>query len=136
MKDLIEWKEQYSVGVEEIDEQHQKMIGIINELFHAVEQSKEKERIPFILTELVSYAEYHFSTEEKHFEEFDFEGKEEHIKVHNSYREKIAQFLKKHKEGDGALPFEILIFLKEWWVGHITGMDRGYIENFHKHGLF
>lgn len=136
MKDLIEWKEQYSVGVSEIDEQHQKLIGIINELFHAVEQSKEKERIPFILTELVSYAEYHFSTEEKHFEEFDFEGKEEHIKVHNSYREKIAQFLEKHKEGDGALSFEILVFLKDWWVGHITGMDRGYIENFHKHGLF
>lgn len=136
MKDLVEWKEQYSVGVVEIDAQHQKLVEIINELYHAVEQSKEKERIPFILTELTSYAEYHFSTEEKHFEEFDFEGKEEHIKVHNAYKEKVAQFLERYKKGENLLALEIMAFLREWWLGHITGMDRGYIENFHQHGLY
>lgn len=136
MINLIEWKEEYSVGVSEIDTQHQKLVEIINELFHAVEESKEKERIPFILTELVSYAEYHFSTEEKHFEEFDFEGKEEHIKVHDSYREKIAQFLERYKEDESLLSLEIMSFLKEWWLGHIRGMDRGYIDCFHKHGLY
>lgn len=136
MANFIEWKEEYSLGIHEIDTQHKKIFAVINDFYCAVEQSKEKEGLPIILGELVSFAEYHFSVEEKHFEEFDFEGKRDHIDRHNIYRKKVAQFLEKNEREESGLSWEILDFMKEWWMDHITGVDRLYVECFHKHGLY
>lgn len=126
----------YNLGLEEIDPQHQKLIGIINRLYDAMQSSTEKELLGTILKELKDYADYHFSTEEKHFEEFDYKDKEEHIKSHNSYKEKIEQFSKEFENNESnMLPFELIDFLGEWWTGHILGADRKYVECFHEHGL-
>lgn len=37
---IITWNEDYSVGVEEIDKQHQVLIGIINKLFSLYVEKK------------------------------------------------------------------------------------------------
>lgn len=136
MPDFIEWKDEYLLGIHEIDTQHKKIFDVINDFYCSVEQSKEKEGLPIILGELVSFAEYHLSVEEKHFEEFDFEEKEDHIGRHNFYRKKVAQFLEKNEKGESGLSWEVLNFMKEWWTDHITGVDRRYVECFHKHGLY
>lgn len=137
MKELIPWNDRYNLGVAEIDAQHQKMIGIINKLYHAMQASTEKEEMNTILQELQDYANYHFSTEEKHFEEFGYEGSAEHIASHDAYREKITQFSQDYNahQDNLVLPFEMMEFLRDWWTGHILGADRMYVENFHQHGL-
>lgn len=136
MKDLITWKDYYNLGILEIDPQHQKLIGIINKLYHTMQASTEKEEMKTIFRELVNYADYHFSTEEKHFDEFNYIDKVGHTKSHNAYKEKIAQFLKSYESNESnTLPFDLMDYLGRWWTGHILGEDRKYIECFHQHGL-
>lgn len=137
MNELIPWNDRYALGVEEIDAQHRKMIGIINKLYSAMDSSSEKEDMNTILNELNDYADYHFTTEEKYFEKFNYDETVEHVKSHDMYREKIAQFSREYSSmhEELALPFEMIEFLREWWTGHILGADRKYVKCFHEHGL-
>ncbi|HBH71413.1 MAG: Hemerythrin-like protein metal-binding protein [Parcubacteria group bacterium GW2011_GWC1_42_11] len=136
MNDLIAWRESYNLGISEIDPQHQKLIGIINKLYNAMRASTEKEEMQTILKELTDYADYHFSTEEKHFEEFNYVDKVPHTKSHDAYKEKIAQFSKSYESNESnTLPFDLMDYLGSWWTGHILGEDRKYVECFHEHGL-
>lgn len=135
MKELIPWSDAYNLGVAEIDSQHKKMIGIINHLYSVMQAATEKEEMNTILQELIDYANYHFATEEKHFEEFHYEDAVEHIKAHDMYREKISKFAEEYYNNAIMLPFEMMDFLGEWWTRHILGVDRKYVPNFHEHGL-
>lgn len=136
MKDLITWKEAYNLGILEIDPQHQKLIGIINKLYGAMQTSTEKAEMKTILKELVDYADYHFSTEERHFEEFNYINKVEHTNSHNAYKAEIAKFSKAYESNESnTLPFDLMDYLGRWWTGHILGEDRQYVECFHEHGL-
>ncbi len=135
-QELITWNERYNLGLEEIDPQHQKLIAIINKLYNAMRASTEKEEMRVILNELTDYADYHFSTEEKHFEEFNYIDKVSHTRSHNAYKEKIAQFSDAFQKNESSiLPFELMDFLGQWWTGHIQGEDRKYVECFHEHGM-
>ncbi len=136
MEQLLIWNESNSVGVKEIDEQHKKIFGMINELYSAMKESKEKQVLNGLIAGLLDYAKYHFSTEEKYFDEFNYEGKEMHIDRHHRYVDKILQFEKEFEEKKDFLSYDILDFLEDWWIKHINGADKGYTECFHKHGLY
>lgn len=127
----------YNLGIGEIDSQHQKMIGIINKLYNAMQQiSTEKEALRSILKELENYADYHFSTEEKYFEQFNYEDRTGHVKSHDAYKDTVAHFINKYNNDEiEVLSFDLMDFLGSWWTGHILGEDRGYVKCFYEHGL-
>ena len=133
-KTLIEWKEEYSVGIEEIDDQHQHMVGIINDLFYII-NNKEFDKVDEIYERASQYAKYHFDTEEKYFEEFEYGDTEAHIAQHNKYNEKILEFSKQYNQNDTPMSFQVIDFLEDWWINHIQGVDKKYTECFHDHGL-
>ena len=58
--DAIEWNDSYSVGVAELDEQHKKLLRIINTMFESDDLSVNSQTITDILTEMVEYASAHF----------------------------------------------------------------------------
>lgn len=133
---LINWTIENSVGIEEFDKQHQKLFSIINDLYGLMAQSKAQEGIKNVLDNLVSYADYHFQTEEKYFNQFDYEHKLEHILLHERYKERIAQFINESKENsETVVSYSILDFLEDWWLNHINIEDKGYTECFKGHGL-
>lgn len=130
----FEWKEEYSVGVEMIDEQHKVFIGIINELYTAIMEKKEKIILDDVFKQLVAYTQFHFQTEERYFDEFQYEGSEEHKAAHKKLCDQIAE-LETKREGIMENPFELMDFLEDWLVDHIMGMDKKYGPCFNEHGL-
>jgi hemerythrin len=64
---LIEWEDIYSVGIEEFDNDHKKLIELINRLHQAMLDKKAKEVLGEIINELVDYTIYHFNKEEAMF---------------------------------------------------------------------
>lgn len=139
-KELIPWSDVCVLGIAEIDAQHKKMVGMINKLYSAMQESTEKETLKVLLAELADYADYHFSTEEKYFKKFNYDDTVAHTKSHEDYKNKIAAFTEEYYSDTGdashsALAFKILGYLQEWWLGHILGADRKYVECFHEHGL-
>ena len=133
----INWTEEYSVGVKELDRQHQNLIAIINRLQALYKDNKfAKTDAEPIFKELFDYADYHFGTEEHYFDLYNYPKKDDHIKIHNLYRQKMNDLKEKYENDPKAeILFEISNFLNEWWIWHINHTDKEYTQYFNANGL-
>ena len=133
--ELVVWEDRYSVKVAEIDAQHKKMFEMINSLFHTLEESKAQEQLQPILNGFIDYANYHFATEEKYFTKFGYPQKDVHIQAHRMYTAKIQDLLKKSAEDKTLVSMQLMDFVEDWLIQHVTGMDQQYAQFFNDHGL-
>jgi hemerythrin len=131
----IEWKDEYSVGVEEIDDQHKYFISLLNNLNNAIVAGKSREELKELFRLVPDYAERHFATEEKYFDEFNYEGAAEHKQKHQEMRDEIKRV--ESTEGGKEIDFygNIVYFLKDWLEEHLAQMDQKYEDCFAEHGL-
>ena len=134
MNEFIKWSDEYSVGLKEIDEQHKKLIAIINKLYQAFTDRVENEVLGEILNDMAEYTDYHFKTEELYFLRFNYPDKEEHIKKHKIYVDKIKSF-KEDFEKERKITYSVMNFLSKWIVEHIQGTDPDYVPLFKKNGV-
>jgi hemerythrin len=132
---LLTWEQKHSVGVQELDDQHKQLFAIVNNLYDAMHASKDLATLNAILKDMDDYAHYHFATEEKYFDIFNFAEKESHIAQHRAFDKKTEDFIKMNKLGNLTLSFEVLDFLEDWWLGHINNVDKKYTKCFNEHGL-
>jgi len=132
---IMKWNDTYSVGVEEIDNQHKGLVDLINHLFDAMSVGKANDILGTIIDQLILYAQVHFQTEEKYFDEFDFEFSDEHKDEHNSFAEEVVEFKKGFDAGNIVLSIEVFRFLKDWLVNHMLGADQKYKQCFQENGL-
>ncbi len=132
---LMTWSDDLSVGVHEIDGQHQKLIELINTLHDAMLARKGKETVSTIIDELAAYTVYHFSTEEKYMGQYKYAGIVTHKREHEGFVRKVEEFQDNYKNNKIGLSIEIMTFLKEWVTGHIRGTDQQYTAHFNKNGL-
>ena len=61
---LIKWEEKYSVGVESMDNQHKKLVQMINDIFDELRGGATHESLLKIIEGLVEYTQVHFKAEE------------------------------------------------------------------------
>lgn len=123
----MKWRPDFNLGIKEIDDQHKKIIELINELNEAFMHSEAREKLGVILDEMADYANYHFKTEEKLFSEHNYPFAAEHIKLHEAFKEKVIHFKEQFDKG---LPvtFRVLGFLRKWLTNHILDIDREYVD--------
>lgn len=135
MTEEFKWKEEYSVQIRQIDDQHKKLVELIKRLYKAINEGNTEEKLEKILSELVEYSQYHFDTEESYFRKFDFDGADDHIKEHHKFEDKVATFNKKFKNHEAEISFELVDFLEDWLLDHLVVMDQKYVKCFKEHGL-
>jgi len=97
----MKWSDKFSVGVKQIDKQHKHFIGIMDELFEAM-QSDNKNAVPKIIIELTSYANMHFATEETYFDKFNYAESEAHKAEHTKIKNQVKSY-RKFRVGFGSL---------------------------------
>jgi len=131
----IKWKDEYSVGIKEIDEQHKYFITLLNDLNNAVCSSKDRHELDTLFQKLAEYAERHFATEEKYFDEFNYDGAAEHKLKHQEMRDSIKKIENQKSGNEIDFYGNIVYFLKDWLEDHLEKMDQEYEECFSKHGL-
>ncbi len=131
----IEWRDEFSVGVEEIDAQHRQLIGLINELADAKGADGASDLVSDILSRLVDYVAYHFGNEEKYMVRFDYEDLVPHRQEHRAFIRKVQDLRRGYLEDRETLSDDLSAFLMEWLETHILGTDRKYRQCFHEHGL-
>lgn len=120
------WKEIYSVGVPEIDDQHRKLFQILNDLYISQEQGKDSDTLHNLLNELCDYAIYHFKSEEDLLKEKNYPDIDRHIEEHNYFRLQIAELQKMSRQRVLLLNTKLIIFLKDWVFTHVLGSDKEY----------
>lgn len=133
--DLIKWDDSFSVNVAKIDQQHQKLILMINELHDAMKQGKGKEVLGKIVNGLISYTATHFKTEEDYFNQFGYPETDSHKKEHIAFVQKVSEFKDGFEKGKLSLSIEVMNFLSDWLQNHIKGTDKKYSQFFNGKGL-
>lgn len=124
---LMEWSPKLSVGINQFDGEHQKLVGMVNDLFDAVGAGKGKERLGTILDGLISYTQSHFLAEEKLMKLHAYPNFTAHKAEHDALTKQVLEVQAKFRAGaTAALSVEVMNFLKNWLIKHIMGTDKGY----------
>jgi hemerythrin len=131
----MEWDEDLSVNVSEIDKEHQLLVGMLNELNDAMRWGKGKAVVGNIIEGLISYAGSHFRNEEKYFDMFNYPKAISHKKEHSDFVAKVCEFRTGFEKGKLGLTIEVLFFLSDWLRKHIKGSDKEYGPFFNANGL-
>jgi len=132
---LFIWSGRYSVGVREIDNQHQKLVVIINELHDAMQAGKGRDVLGKIYTELVTYTKTHFSYEEKLMKEKNYPEYSKHLQEHINLTTQVTDMYNDYQSGKSQITMELLTFLTNWLSNHILGTDKKYSTFFNAAGV-
>lgn len=126
VKPLMVWSKEYEVGVPEIDEQHQRLFKMINDLNEAMALGRGKDVLDRILNGLVDYTVRHFKTEEMYMEKANYPELDSHREVHMRLTDKVHEMVDRYKTGEVGLGIDLLNFLQDWLKKHILGTDKKY----------
>ncbi len=128
MESQLVWKDEYNIGVDIIDREHQRLFRIINKLF-AFRDVKNKSQ--WACQEGIKYfkdhAAKHFVDEEKYMASIGYEGLESHGRLHREFREKTLPLLEKELEQMEYCADSVEHFLGVcvgWLIGHTMMEDR------------
>ncbi len=123
MKDLI-WGETLSVDVDEIDEDHRRLVELFNILNHAVEEGDSTDYVETVLDELISGTVWHFRHEERLMLKYGYGGMAEHKAEHQDLIESAKGLQQKYLQGGRRLSREDIDYLEHWLTGHILSADK------------
>jgi hemerythrin len=127
----FEWRKEFSVGNEQIDAHHKRIIGLANKLYDAVKTGQEAAVVEDILQSLTKYAQTHFATEEQLFLPTDYPDSKMHIALHQEFCAKLLQLNALLQQHDTFTGLELMELLTSWFVNHILQIDRQYIPYLH-----
>jgi len=123
----VQWTEKFSVGVRELDQQHQQLIKMLNRLILTQGTiTVHSETVSDILLAMTRYAQTHFKTEERLMEAYGYPGLEEQKIQHRDFRKKTVGFSTATTFGIDQVPEDLLTYLTNWLVHHILEDDMVY----------
>ena len=132
---LLTWKEEYSVGVPSIDQQHSQLVSILNELHQAMMSGTAREVTGSLLKKLIEYTKTHFASEERLLSSTRFPDFDQHRKAHVDLVSQVSDFAARYEAGEMAVNLHLLNFLRDWLTSHILGADRQYSAWLVSHGI-
>ncbi|WP_295443261.1 bacteriohemerythrin [uncultured Thiodictyon sp.] len=128
MGQFIEWSDAMSVGIDEIDNQHKLLVGMVNEMHEAIQSRQSAAVVGDILTRLADYTKVHFAAEEGLMRIIDYPGYQSHKAEHEELIRGVLELQQKVAAGKTTIGFELMHFLKSWLTDHIMWSDLQYVE--------
>lgn len=125
----IIWNDSFLTGVQEIDEQHHILVNTLNEANARLTENYETKLLEQITHDLLSYALYHFETEEELMLEYGYqeerpEDNESHLRQHRGFSAQVVAVRDNLKAGSLISREDLLSFLNNWLVNHILNTDK------------
>ncbi len=125
-RSTLEWQESYSVGVQAMDDDHKRLLILLNKFQTAYEYHTGDEFEREALNELVDYTKTHLEREEKLMEENGYPDLEAHKQEHREMIARVEQFLTLYADKGHAVLGEVSQYLRDWLINHINGTDKRY----------
>jgi hemerythrin len=123
---FMEWDDTFELGIQEFDEHHKYLVGLLNTIFDGFTCEADYEELEAVLDELVAYATYHFAAEEHWMQVHAYPGLPQHSSEHERFRTKIAEFQREFRTKKADLSLDALQFLNNWLSDHIIKTDGEY----------
>jgi hemerythrin len=118
----ITWDESLTVDIQEIDEDHEKLVGLYNILSHSVDEGDSTEYIDAVLDEMISFTIWHFRHEERLMLLYKYQDNEAHKDEHRDLVDSARELQQKFHEKK-TLSEEDIDYLENWLTVHILGHD-------------
>jgi hemerythrin len=133
---FLQWRIEYSIGIQEIDDQHKKIIQLVNDLLKICRDDNndgDHESFNQLVGTILEYFKKHFETEENLMLEKNYPQYAEHKKRHDKLLEDVKKMMDKmvHKKQKESL-INMVIFLREWFVENIYIIDKQMGEYFNR----
>lgn len=124
---FIEWSDKLSVGFKQIDNEHKKLLDLLNVLHGAIQGGAGQGLLGGVLDGLIQYASYHFTREEDLFQRSEYPAFETHRQQHQAFAAKVKKMYADFQTDAAAVPpGQVLEFLKNWLQHHIMEVDRAF----------
>ncbi len=123
----LKWSDRYSVHVDEIDKQHQKLINLINEMYDAMKAGEGKKIIDTVLDKFVDYTVYHFHAEERLMQQHGYPKYDDHKVMHDKIAKKARGLKEELDKGNKPSNIDVMLLLTNWLNAHILEEDKKYV---------
>ena len=126
---LIEWKDEFSVGVPDVDHEHQELIRLINDLHDALSAENPTLTVMEFLGEIYAHVAAHFALEEKIMRERKYDQYAEHKADHEDLLDELRDIMDDYEENAWFSDAAFAESIEKWFTDHFKNKDA----RFHKH---
>jgi hemerythrin len=123
MKEL-DWDSSLDVGVDEVDDDHRRMVKLFNLLAHAVSDGEDPDYQEALLDELIAFTVWHFRHEERLMLKYAYTDADAHKQQHRELIDGVTEIQEKFLEADRQLLQEDVEYLERWVTAHIIHTDK------------
>lgn len=127
-KKLFNFENEFRLGIEEMDNEHIKLVDMLNEVHALLSEGKRDEARRYFSETLSNYVDEHFSDEEQFLERIGFPGLEAHKKIHETFKASFRELQPKIESYDEAAFRSALNDTFTWIIVHIGKTDRKYAK--------
>ncbi len=121
---LFAWSDDLRVGNTFIDEDHKKLVAMVNSFHDAMDQGRGSEVIGKVLRNLVIYTQEHFGREEAEMQRISYPRYSVHKAEHDKLIREVTALQSGFAKGNTMLSVKISIFLRDWLLNHIKQTDQ------------
>lgn len=133
--EVITWKPEYDIGIQEIDEQHRRLVALINNLYNVLVRKGSADEIGQVIDEVIDYTKVHFAIEECLLRMFEYDDYDQHKRGHDLFVEKVLHIHRRFQSGDASVSMELFSLLRDWLIQHIQEKDTQYAPVLLKQGV-
>jgi hemerythrin-like metal-binding protein len=121
---LIEWKEEFKVGIASVDHEHRQLIGLINDLHGSLAGRPAKDAVSGVLGEISAKIAAHFALEERVMLERGYDQYDDHKADHERLLDEIRDIMDRF-ESDAYFNYETALAaeLRDWFAAHFRTKD-------------
>ena len=120
---LVEWRDDFKVGIDEVDFEHKEMIDLINESYEEAKKDGSSEAVMDFLGEIFEKISAHFALEEKVMKKLEYDQFEDHKDDHERLLVSIRDIMDEYADETVLDDEKFGLSLKEWFVNHFSTKD-------------
>jgi hemerythrin len=120
---LLEWREDFNIGIEEVDHEHRELIGLINALHAEFGGDASGGRVEGFLGEILASVSAHFALEEKVMRARHYDAFAEHKADHEHLLDDLRDLMDEHAAGAVLDEAAFAARLAEWFSAHFRTHD-------------
>jgi hemerythrin len=122
----VRWKNEFRLGVPEMDAEHEKLINLAGNLREAFYRNEDSGTVGKIIDDILHFALTHFHNEEAFMKTIQFPGYSSHKEQHKALAMRILKLREEHETDTGDVSVDVLDLIHDWLIDHFQAADRQY----------
>ena len=121
----VNWNSSFLLGIKDIDDHHQHLVKLLNLAQEEFKKGAPVGNLPYYINQLIDYANYHFTCEERWMADTSYPDLIRHKEEHKVFICKVYAFQKSFRQNEES-PAEMLSFIGNWVTHHILDTDAKF----------